>query len=318
MDGIQGAEERLRAVDTYFKKMYPAWAELYDDTKGNIPALLPPLTMSVAEQYLSQRGLLAYDLRPARKTASYIEPELVYVPAGSFLMGSGEWDKAAADIEKPQHRLHLPAYWIGRFPVTNEEYRCFLLANPNHQKPRSWRKNEFPDGQKLHPVSNIYPYDAVAYCRWLSKVSRKDYTLPSEAEWEKAARGTGGRIYPWGNTFDKSRCNTSESHIGGTTPVERYSPRGDSPYGCADMSGNVYECTRSLWGKDWRVPEYGYPYNPADGREILEAPTKILNVLRGGAFELPRRRVRCASRDMDYPKVPNIIGFRVVLVEEEP
>ena len=95
-------------------------------------------------------------------------------------------------------------------------------------------------------MANVSWYDVVTYCRWLSKVTGKPYRLPSEAEWEKAARGSEGWIYPWGNEWDEKLCNSLEGGKGGTSPVGMYSPAGDSPYDCADMAGNVWEWTRSL------------------------------------------------------------------------
>jgi formylglycine-generating enzyme required for sulfatase activity len=117
-------------------------------------------------------------------------------------------------------------------------------------------------------------HDAMAYCRWLARVTGRAYRLPSEAEWEKAARGTDGRIWPWGNKWDSKRCNSREGGPGNTTPVGQYSPQGDSPYGCVDMAGNVWEWTLSLL-KD-------YPYDPKDGREDAQAEGR--RRLRGGAF----------------------------------
>ena len=300
---IPDVDERIQAVRSYFEKMYPAWADLYDTTQGQLPALLPPFGLSIAEQFLLQSNLLAHDTRPARKTARYIEPELVYVPAGTFTMGASAWDKDASQNEKPSHRLRLPSYWIGRYPVTNEEYQYFLLDNPKQSKPSSWDENNYPTGKKRHPVVHVSWDDAIAYCRWLSKITGKNYTLPSEAEWEKAARGTNGRIYPWGNTFDTSRCNTSESKIGDTTPVGKYSPRGDSPYGCADMSGNVWEWTRSLYED--------YPYDPHDGREDVKAGGN--RVGRGGSWFGSSGGVRLSRRYDHHPSVDwDFSGFRVV------
>ena len=154
-------------------------------------------------------------------------------------------------------------------------------------------------------------HDAVAYCRWLAKATGKPYRLPSEAEWEKAARGTDGRIYPWGDKWDSRRCNSKEGGPGDTTPVGAYLD-GASSYGLLDMAGNVWEWTLSLWGKDWERPDFEYPYKPEDGRENLEAGDSILRVLRGGSFHDSVRHVRCARR---YGGVPDFryVGFRVVL-----
>ncbi len=223
------------------------------------------------------------------------EEDMVKIPAGEFLMGSG--DEGPYADERPQYTLYLPDHYIARTPVTNAQFARFMVAGGYQQRefwtaagwewkekegrtqPRYWadRKRNRPD----HPVVGVTWYEALAYARWLGG------TLPSEAEWEKAARGTDGRIYPWGNEFDKSKCNTNESGTKGTTPVGKYSPRGDSPYGCVDMAGNVWEWTRSLV-KD-------YPYDPGDGREDLQAGGSR-RVRRGGSFYADASGARCAAR----------------------
>ena len=165
--------------------------------------------------------------------------------------------------------------------MTVVQFRAFVEA--------SGHRPDYPDslkGPDDHPVVRVSWYDALAYCRWLSERAAIPVTLPSEAEWEKAARGTDGRIYPWGDEPpDAGRCNFG-GNVGSTTPVGRYSPRGDSPYGCADMAGNVWEWTRSLYRK--------YPYDPKDGRENVEAGES--RVMRGGVFYNGVRYVRCAAR----------------------
>jgi formylglycine-generating enzyme required for sulfatase activity len=159
-------------------------------------------------------------------------------------------------------------------------------------------------------------YDALAFCRWLGQRAGIGLTLPSEAEWEKAARGDDGRIYPWGDEPpNDARCSFGKPFRSttSTTPVGQYSPQGDSPYGCADMASNVWEWTRSLWGTDFKKPEFGYPYDPGDGRENLEAESGVLRVLRGGAFYNGAGLVCCAYRDMcdPYGRYGDY-GFRVV------
>lgn len=148
-------------------------------------------------------------------------------------------------------------------------------------------------------------HDALAYCRWLSQVTGKAVTLPSEAEWEKAARGDRDRReYPWGDNFDATRCNCSELGVGDTTPVGIFS-NGGSPYGCLDMAGNVWEWTRSLY----KV----YPYNPVDGREELGASDDEGRVVRGGSFYNLDSNVRCAARvRYDPGSWIRYYGFRVV------
>ena len=186
------------------------------------------------------------------------EPALVRIPAGEFLMGGDPaQDRDAMRIEEPQHTVTLADYFLARTPVTNAQYEAFVLDS-GHSPPTHWKKGKPPRGRGDPPVVRVSWYDAADYCRWLSEATGRPYRLPTEAEWEKAARGTGGGIYPWGDTWDAKRCNTKESGSGDTTPVGAY-PRGASPYGLMDMAGNVWEWTSSrLWD---------YPYQAGDGRE---------------------------------------------------
>jgi formylglycine-generating enzyme required for sulfatase activity len=234
---------------------------------------------------------------------------MVWVPPGPFLMGSDKGrDPQAYDDELPQHEVTLPGYWIGRYPVTVAQFRAFVEASGHRPADPGSLK-----GPNDHPVVRVTWYEALAFCRWLGEMAGMPVTLPSEAEWEKAARGTDGCIYPWGDEPpDEGRCNFG-NRVGGTTLVGRYSPQGDSPYGCADMAGNVWEWTRSLWGESISKPEFGYPYNPGDGREDLEAGRGVLRVLRGGAFARGARHVRCAYRYWLYPDSRYWFrGFRLV------
>ncbi len=227
---------------------------------------------------------------------------MAWVPPGSFLMGSDKArDSQAYDDELPQHKVALSGYWIGRYPVTVVQFRAFVKASG--YKPHNADSLNGPDD---HPVTRVTWHDALAFCHWLSKRTGLPVTLPSEAEWEKAARGTDGRLYPWGDDLpDEHRCNF-KSRVGGTTPIGRYSPQGDSPYGCADIAGNVWEWTRSH--------KKQYPYDPTDGREDMSAGDDVPRVLRGGSFISDSRLVRCALPlgypanfcDLDY-------GFRLVM-----
>ena len=206
---------------------------------------------------------------------------LVLVKEGEFLMGD------------ERQKLHLEHYWIGKFPVTNALYQRF--SDETGYKPNGGWPKEFQPGKENHPAVFINFFDALEFCKWSGT------TLPSEAEWEKAARGTDGRKYPWGEQWDPARCNLTDR---GTTPVDAH-PSGVSPYGCLDMAGNVWEWTRSLDKK--------YPYDPNDGRENLE-DKKGRRVLRGGAFDGGAGGVRCAGRGYSGPDgAGGDLGFRVVL-----
>jgi formylglycine-generating enzyme required for sulfatase activity/tRNA A37 threonylcarbamoyladenosine biosynthesis protein TsaE len=229
------------------------------------------------------------------------------VPRGRLLMGSRDDNTLAYDQEKPLHTVEVPQdYWLARFPVTNEQYAKFIKdTKQKHQWVDGWEK-------KLdHPVVNITWHAALAYCNWLNQTRREElpagyiFRLPTEAEWEKAARGEFGYEWPWGNDFDPAKCNSDEGKKGGTTPVGAYSPHGDSPYGCADMVGNVWEWTHSSYKP--------YPYKIDDGRE--NPKTATTRVLRGGSFNTKRGDARCANRLGYGPLIwGDGYGFRVGVV----
>jgi len=288
---------------------------------GSWPALQTLFTLFEADPdacfgYLTPTGLRSYVTLTGRAQADgraaaphYVfEPETVAIPAGEFIMGSTAAEvrqKLADENETPQHPVTLPAYRIGRFPVTNLEYKAFVAA-ADYQPPKHWPNGQLPETLADHPVVYVSWDDAVAYCRWLSEKTGQPYRLPTEAEWEKAARGAAGRRYPWGSQFEPGRCNSEEAGINATTPVGQFSPAGDSPFGCADMAGNVREWCSTVYEK--------YPYVAADGREDLDR-MDVFRVLRGGAFNDLPQSVRCAFRFRDDPGDwgDNDSGFRVVL-----
>jgi formylglycine-generating enzyme required for sulfatase activity len=284
-----------------------------------------------------------------------IRLELVRIPAGEFLMGSNPTvDKDADADEQPQHRLYLPDFYIGKVPVTNAQFAAFAKAvgykTQAEERGFGWAWTEsqgewlkgadwcHPRGPQTgiaekadHPVVQVSWHDAVAFCRWLSEATGQPFRLPSEAEWEKAARGpvagsapstssgrepTGsgrGRIYPWGDEPpDKARCNFGQN-VGDTTPVGQYAAGETPDTGVLDLAGNVWEWTGSLWGKYWQGPDFGYPYDPNDGREDQAAPDSVFRVLRGGSWSASQLGVRCAIRNWDHPD-PCLggRGFRVV------
>ncbi|MDE0503177.1 MAG: SUMF1/EgtB/PvdO family nonheme iron enzyme, partial [Candidatus Poribacteria bacterium] len=171
---------------------------------------------------------------------------LVYVPAGSFLMGTVPTPYRKTDHEEPQREVTLDAFYIGMLPLSNAQYWRFLAAK-GHNLPR------FHDSPRFNapdcPVVGVSWYDALELLKWINELCDNYFRLPTEAEWEKAARGTDGRIYPWGDVWGVSNGNFGEVRLKRTTPVGSY-PSGASPYGCLDMGGNVYE-----WCTDWFHPE---------------------------------------------------------------
>ena len=280
---------------------------------------------------------------PATRVAPPIDFDWVTIPAGKFLMGSDKQkDSLAYDDELPQHEVNLPAYRMARSPVTVAQFGQFVKETNykttaeqkgsawNWQKGKEkwewveikgayWAQPRGPTSdvkeKANHPVTCVSWEDANAFCRWATEVLRAagqsiEIRLPSEAEWEKAARGTDGRIYPWGNEApDKTRCNFNMD-VGDTTPVGNY-PTGKSLYGVLDMAGNVLEWTSSLWGQNWEKPDFGYPYDPQDGREDQAAGGR--RVVRGGSFVFSQDGVRCACRFRSDPDLRLYdVGFRVV------
>jgi formylglycine-generating enzyme required for sulfatase activity/serine/threonine protein kinase len=238
------------------------------------------------------------------KLADGVEMELARVRAGEFPMGSDpKRDSLAAHGgEQPQHRVHLDEYWMGRYPVTNAQYQAFVAAT-GKGAPSHWSKGNIPKGKETHPVVNVSWADAAAFCEWASGAAEVEIRLPTEAEWEKAARGTDGRIYPWGDKKpDKGLCNFS-MNVKDATPAGQYSPAGDSPYGCADMAGNVWE-----WVSDW----YDGDYYKNSSRENPAGPaTGEYRVLRGGSWDFYVRGVRSASRGRNFPDFRyDDVGFR--------
>ncbi|MCC7188014.1 MAG: SUMF1/EgtB/PvdO family nonheme iron enzyme [Anaerolineales bacterium] len=300
---------------------------------GNEEANFTDLSTDELKVYFTlTRSVEAPQAAPVVEAARLVfEPQMVRIPAGKFLMGSTKEQAAQAikegadkdwvQREQPQHTVDLSEYSIGKYPITNREYQAFVRDGGN--PPRGWDGDQFPPEKGSHPVVNVSWDDATAYCKWLGEKTKKNYRLPTEAEWEKAARwrphpspsgrGDGGEgegeslIYPWGNNFDTKNANTGEAKIGDTSDVGKFSPQGDSPYGCADMSGNVWE-----WCNDW-FDEKEYknrvdritkdPQGPKDGTN---------RSLRGGSWSSNEEGARVAVRIFARPHSWNYdLGFRV-------
>jgi formylglycine-generating enzyme required for sulfatase activity len=239
--------------------------------------------------------------------------EFVLVPKGKFIMGSKNDNKLAYPNERPQHTVEIPYdYWIAHYPVTNEQFAAFVEAT---QHKFEWGINW--KSKSNHPVVRVSWNDAIAFCQWLNgalwfQITGQVVRPPTEAEWEKAARGEQGNEWPWGNEFDPAKCNSKEGGIGDTTSVGTHSPQGDSPYGAADMVGNVFEWCHSLFKP--------YPYKANDGREAKSWATDDFHVARGGVWYLSGRAARCAHRQLAPLYLPSDTyygyGFRVVIAPE--
>ena len=271
----------------------------------------PPARFDVAHWYLPDEPLLG----------------LVKVPSGSFNMDGGG----------NPHQVELPDFWIARLPTTVAQFRAFLSATgfpPGNL--------EFLNSGDDHPVNWVSWYEAMAYCRWLelelvalaatsieeaieepiAEIWRAllggswHVSLPSEAEWEKAARGIDGAAYPWGDEFDPRCCNTEETGLRGTSPVGSF-PDGASPYGVLDMSGNVRCYLRTVWGPSIEDPTYRMPYDASDGREDVNADPSMLRCARGGAFPVAPERAKSTFRDaLPTDSRDDADGFRIVVTSQ--
>ncbi len=329
---------------------------------------------------------------------AHLLPPLVDIAGGVYPIGEGEaiwmtgWERwYRAHI--PRHDVRIAAFRIGRFPVTNGEWACFMAAGGyederwwDTEDGRAWRRGEgttealkrnarwglhtirekpqvleewhangqinddvyerwqrrlamteaefeahlaalYPDGRRVEPmywrdqrfnaaaqpVVGVSWYEARAYASWLGAQTGLSFRLPTEVEWEAAARGIRGRVYTYGDAFDPTKGNTQQTRMKRPTPVGVF-VEGDTPEGVSDMAGNVEEWTISLWGIEDDQVEHGYPYDPADGREDLEASADMQRVVRGGAGNLSSWAARCAFRDRNTPNYRNLnVGFRVVV-----
>ena len=195
---------------------------------------------------------------------------MVYNPGGAFLMGSKPTDGVALETgvdEQPQHRVDLPGYFIDRYEVTVGDYRKFVEAT-GHRSPRIWENNQYAKPSDDHPVIDVNWDDADSYCHWAGK------RLPTEAEWEKAARGTDGRRWPWGNQWIAGAANIQSDPRHWTAPVGSY-PLDKSPYGVFDMAGNAME-----WTESWYAAYPGSTLKRAAFGEQYK-------ILKGGSWMTP-------------------------------
>jgi len=258
------------------------------------------ITVSETTPTSTSSPITTTPLSNTTSTASAQFSEMVRVPAGEFIMGSSN-----VDNEKPLHKVYLDEYYIDKYTVTNDQYRACVETGACEAP---WRLDNYDDKMKAnHPVGAVDWYSAINYCEWANK------RLPTEAEWEKAARGTDRRTYPWGNEFDGTRLNFCDKNCeqlwadlsiddgyAQTAPVGHYET-GKSPYGAYDMAGNVREWVSSKFKE--------YPYKTDDGREELTGIDD--RVLRGGDWWTGKNQLRASARNRLDPFHGGLhIGFR--------
>ena len=249
-------------------------------------------------------------LLPPEQWAEY--DSVVLIPQGEFVMGT---DSKRADVQnQPAHKVYLDDYYIDKYPITNAQYARFVVAT-KRRPPLDWENGKIPDNKLLHPVTMVSWFDAKAYCKHRGK------RLPSEAEWEKAARGANARRWPWGDVMDPAKLNTYYN-VGSTTVVTRYN-NGASVYGVYDMAGNVSEWTASDF-----VPYEGSkaPRNlfkakalvantPEDKAmnvgELMEVEDRVYKVRRGGSWKSDPFSTSSYHRNYSMPHyASDFFGFR--------
>lgn len=293
-----------------------AWSAAYDRLRHDAPetllARLEDPTSPLLDRIVSG-NLLALLGDPRIRPEA---PEMVSVPGGMVEIGLPFAEVAdtlsrfdglglRADwIEKecPRHRVHLQAFALSRFPVTNTEYRHFLIASGYEELPTSWIFGRYPYERANHPVYTVSPAAAKAYADWLSRKTGRRFRLPTETEWEFAAAGPEGLEFPWGDTFDADRTNTAETGLFDSTPVGVF-PAGNSPFGAADMAGNVEEYVADVYAP--------YP----GGRTVSDHLSEIhgtYQVARGGSFARFRDLARTRRRHGHNPRSATYaMGFRL-------
>ncbi len=233
------------------------------------------------------------------------EIEFIQIPAGEFIMGTPSGADFWDNLEIPQHSEKIPYdYWISRYPVTRQLWASVYKSTTN--------PNE-------HPMTEITWEEAKSFCEiwqkemmeanmWPQDMTDWQARLPTEEEWEKAARGEYGNVWPWGNTFDPSKCNSKESKLGQTTPVGQYSPVGDSRYGVSDMVGNVWEWTLS------RPRSYSEKINLSKEIPNLLSSNETFRIKRGGSFKCRQDIARAAYRMYHHCQMKaDDLGFRIVI-----
>jgi len=265
---------------------------------------------------------LIRDIRRSRGYAEedisteYFEPKTIYVAEGLFIMGRSSTD-GTPDYETPDHEVFLPAYRIGKYPVTNAQYEEFVLETGTEVRPgMGWNGQRVPRNRENYPVTDVTWFEALKYCDWLSRKTGREYSLPNEAQWEKACRGGKSCFYPWGDEFETDRCNHGQSSL---APVDAFPAQNE--YNCFDLVGNVRQWTCSLWGEKRIIPDpdFAYPWRN-DRRNDLNASRQVRRVIRGSAFTEEVESVRCSIRNGQAPDDPGWLGpgisFRVAMLTQ--
>lgn len=272
---ILSLEWQLREKKQHLLEIQARKASFVDPR--NVSPDLDRAEQEIAAEVTRLEARLTQFIKRAQNNVAITKPidgrELVHIPAGPFLMGSED-----SPDEMPSREFLTREFWVDKFPVTNSDFEIFIRAT-GYDIHEDSRNHRFMRDSDHHPVVAVTWYDAQAYATWAGK------RLLTEEEWEKSARGTDGRRFPWGNNFESTRCNTLEFRAGRATDVRQF-PSGVSPYGVFDLAGNVWEWTSTTFAS-------------------------TLRVLRGGSWNDPSFVARCSARYYLGPSVRlAYVGFR--------
>ncbi|HCJ67195.1 MAG TPA: hypothetical protein DHV62_07720 [Elusimicrobia bacterium] len=267
----------------YYNKYYKPHLERVKQLKEKTQIIeIPPVEQPKEEVVISSplpppKPVEKKPPKPIVEISTIPPAGMDYVSSGEFIIGSDE----GTEFEKPKRKVYLKDFFIDKYEVTNAEYKKFLDAT-GYKPPKDWTDNNYPAGKGNYPVTNVTYTDTENYAKWTGK------RLPSEEEWEKSARGTDGRKYPWGNQWLEERANVRVGFKKSSLQAVGIYPKGVSPYGGYDLSGNVWEWTSSKFDKKYRI-------------------------IRGGSFLQPPELSRTSFRDFyEADKFREDIGFRCV------
>jgi len=306
-DKVSGLTSTLKDMNTLTPDMHrdSDFNDLYiaiEERMKNLPA--PSAVATPAPTPATGNNLIE---------TAYFEPQTILIPEGLFWMGS-DAGPGIPIYESPRHEVFLPAFRMGKMPVTNEQYEEFVKDMHRSVAPEmGWDGQKVPVGSEKLPVVGVTWYEAVAYCDWLSKKTGRPYSIPNEAQWEKACRGGNNFIYPWGNEIDSERSNQGQLSL---SIADFYIEQND--YGVFDMVGNIRQWTCTVWGEKRIAPDarYAYPYKD-DGRNDMNASRQLRRVVRGSAMKDDIKWLRCSARSGQAPDDVGLPGgrhsFRVVM-----
>ncbi|BAJ31687.1 MULTISPECIES: SUMF1/EgtB/PvdO family nonheme iron enzyme [Kitasatospora] len=298
-------------------------ADLAPARTGALPADPTPERLAAAVE--DPRLPLADRLAAGAVLALVGDPRIGPAPAARFVPGATvtiglpadevghvtrAWEHVGVEDswiakETPEHTVELADYWIAAYPVTNGEYRAFLADTGRPGRPTTWYLGAYPWDRANHPVAGIRPEDADAYARWLTDRTGHPWRLPTEAEWEHAAKGPDGRPFPWPGGFDPDAANTRETGVHTTTPVGAF-PAGRSPFGAHDMGGNVEEFVADDYAP--------YPGGPYVDDHLVQSMGGY-RIARGGSFSRFGDLTRTRRRHGAFPGPLYPVGFRLATSE---